>query len=103
MSAEQWPVWDMITLSEAPAAAADVARPALSECPSIARRIKPDRLRSPFDYQRHSLIRQPPGLNALKRSSDLNTGPSTILAVSSQAWSDLTGHALASLWRAFVT
>src|SRR5918912_1888061 len=28
MSAERWPVWDMITRSEAPAAAAEVANPA---------------------------------------------------------------------------
>jgi len=34
ISAEQWPVWDMITRSEAPAAAALVAKPALNECPA---------------------------------------------------------------------
>jgi hypothetical protein len=34
MSVERWPVWDMITRSEAPAAAVDVASPARSECPA---------------------------------------------------------------------
>jgi hypothetical protein len=66
MSAERWPVWDMITRAEAPAAAALVASPALNECPAYPRRIEPDRLRPTLDDQRDGLVRQPRRLHALK-------------------------------------
>ena len=61
MSAERWPVWDMITRSEAPAAAALVAEPALRECPGVSRRIQADGLGAPFDHQRDGFVREAVG------------------------------------------
>src|SRR5438105_1446312 len=82
----------MITLSDAPAAAALVANPALKECPAYLAGSSPTALALLLTTSATALSESRPGCTRWNRSSDLNTGPSTMRADSSQACTDLTGQ-----------
>src|ERR1035437_8372320 len=97
MVTERWPVWAMIARSDAPPAAADVARPARSECPAYSAGSRPA-----FWAARWTMRATPRSLSRCRettpcRDTGRNSGPAAIPASDRHATTARTGQVLG--WR----